>query len=151
MGGSDWKVDAVAVRRCLDGDRDAFAQLVERYQHEIALYCHSQVLDALLAEELAQDTFLRAFERLRQLNSPERFRAWLYRIAATVVSTHGRRQQQQGSVDTAARQDLITGHVEQTDVDRHNDMREIAEDALRQLSEPMRAAVVLRICENMPY
>lgn len=150
MGGSDRKDDARAVRLCLDGDRNAFAELVERYQREIALYCHSQVLDASVAEELAQDTFLRAFERLRQLNCHDHFRAWVYRIAATTVVTHGRRRREE-LMDTARHEDMTTGEVEQYNVDRHNDMREIAEEALRQLPEETRAAVVLRICEDMSY
>lgn len=150
MGGSGRKDDARVVLLCLGGDRDAFGELVERYQREITLFCHSQVLDASVAEELAQEAFLRAFERLRQLNHHELFRAWLYRIAATVTISHGRRRSEE-PVDAAAYADLSTGSVEQYDVGRETDMREIAEGALRRLTVEVRAAVVLRVCEDMSY
>jgi RNA polymerase sigma-70 factor, ECF subfamily len=149
VGGSDKGDDARAVRATLDGDRDAFEPLVRRYQREIALYCHSQVLDPLVAEELAQNAFLRAYERLRQLNQHEHFRAWLYRIAATVVHTHRRRRREE-PID-AAHLDLATGTVEQYEVERQNDMRQLAEEALRHLPEEARATVVLRLCEDLSY
>jgi RNA polymerase sigma-70 factor, ECF subfamily len=147
---TDREDDARAVRLCLEGDRDAFAKLVERYQQEILLYCHSQILNLSVAEELAQDTFLRAFERLRQLKTHDRFRPWLYRIAATAVLTY-RRRRRSGFEGRAAPLDITTGRVEQFDVDRATDMAEIADDALRCLSEGTRAAVVLRVCEEMSY
>ena len=150
MVGSDRSDDARAVRRCLDGDRDAFAELVERYQRQILLYCHSQILSLSVAEELAQDTFLRAFERLAQLRTHESFRAWLYRIAATSVFSYKRRERDR--VELAKAHVEIAGErVAESGVDRATDMRGLAEHALRHLSEGVRAAVVLRVCDELSY
>ena len=150
MEEAEREFDARMVRRCLNGDRGAFAELVEQYQCEILRYCISQTLDASTAEELAQETFLRAYERLRQLKSPDHFRPWLYRIAGNIAHSHRRRQREE-PMDPSTHVDMSAGEAAQYGADRRHDMQELAERALRLIPAHIRACVVLRVCENMPY
>lgn len=63
-----------------DGDRDAFGELFERYRVQIVALARRRVSDADEAEELAQDVFIKAMEKLSQLRVPEAFGGWLRRI-----------------------------------------------------------------------
>jgi len=72
--------DATAVARCLQGDRNAFGVLVERYQALAVSVAFSICRERALAEDVAQDAFVRAFRKLTQLTRPESFCAWLMNI-----------------------------------------------------------------------
>jgi RNA polymerase sigma factor (sigma-70 family) len=72
--------DAAVVKRVLDGDREAYAVLVERYQrsaHSVAL---GILGDFQAAEDATQDALVSAFEKLGNLRKPERFGPWLVQI-----------------------------------------------------------------------
>lgn len=72
-------------------DLDAFGELVERYQQTIQHQCFSRVRDWHFAEDLAQETFVRAYLKLGQLKDPARFANWLRRIATNVCNEFMRR------------------------------------------------------------
>ena len=64
------------------GDRAAFGELVERYQSPVRRYlAHLTAGDRFRADDLAQETFLKAFTAIRQFSGLGSFRAWLFRIA----------------------------------------------------------------------
>ncbi len=63
-----------------EGDRDAFGQLVERYQGSIYALAMRRLGDVGEAEELCQDVFVHALEKLDQLNEPACFGSWLRQI-----------------------------------------------------------------------
>src|SRR5438270_690759 len=80
--------DERLVQAVLDGDRDAFGDLVERYKRGIASFIGASVRQPSDVADLTQETFLRAFAHLGTFN-PElgRFSTWLYHIARNVVRT----------------------------------------------------------------
>jgi RNA polymerase sigma-70 factor (ECF subfamily) len=61
-------------------DEAAFAELVRRRQQGLRRFLESICRDSALADDLAQETFVRAFAALHRLDDPEAFQAWLYRI-----------------------------------------------------------------------
>ncbi len=67
------------------GNKDAFGVVVHRYQSLICAITYSATGDIGKSEELAQETFLRAWRGLRQLDDLGRFRAWLCTIARNLV------------------------------------------------------------------
>ena len=73
--------DAKWVERTLGGDEDAFTALVKKYEKQIHAFVWRRVRDYHVAEEITQDTFLRAYEKLGTLRDPNRFSGWLYMIA----------------------------------------------------------------------
>lgn len=73
--------DAQLVARLRAGDEQAFEQLVARFQAPLFRYLRGLVADAELAEDLLQETFLRAFRAIGGLSDPATLRGWLYRIA----------------------------------------------------------------------
>ncbi len=79
--------DVQLIRRILDGDAAAFAELVEKYQKQVHALVWRKIGDFHIAEEITQDTFLRAYQKLGELKKPQRFASWLYVIATNRCST----------------------------------------------------------------
>ena len=79
--------DAELIERVLEGDDDAFSVLVRKYQKQVHALAWRKIGDFHIAEEITQDTFLRAYKRLSTLKKPQRFVSWLYVIAANRCSS----------------------------------------------------------------
>lgn len=73
--------DLTLVRRCLEGQRVAFEQLVLRYQKPVFNAALRMLRDREDAMDVAQTTFLKAFEHLPTYNASYKFYSWIYRIA----------------------------------------------------------------------
>lgn len=74
--------DAGLVKAVLDGDKDAFVFLVDRYQGAVYAYCLNQVRSEEDAKDVTQEVLLKAYLNLGQLKTPHAFRSWLYTIAS---------------------------------------------------------------------
>jgi RNA polymerase sigma-70 factor, ECF subfamily len=74
--------DALAVERTLAGDRDAYRVLVERYSRYIYRLAYRMTGNSHDAEEVVQEAFLRAYQKLTQFAGNSNFGTWVYRIAA---------------------------------------------------------------------
>ena len=74
--------DVELIQRILQGDQDAFAVLVNKYQKGIHALAWRKIGDFHIAQEITQDTFLKAYENLGDLKSYHSFGGWLYVIAA---------------------------------------------------------------------
>ena len=75
-------IDVELVHRTLDGDDSAFSELVKKYQKPVHALVWRKIGDFHIAEEITQDTFLKAYQSLTTLKKPQRFTSWLYVIAA---------------------------------------------------------------------
>jgi RNA polymerase sigma-70 factor (ECF subfamily) len=71
---------AQLVVRAQEGDRDAFGELFDRYRSAIVAGAMSRVRNADEADELAQDVFIQAMQKINQLRVPEAFGGWLRQI-----------------------------------------------------------------------
>ena len=72
------------VRAAQAGDQKAFENLVQPYRRELLVHCYHMLGSLHDAEDLLQETLLRAWEKRATLTSPESYRAWLYRIATNL-------------------------------------------------------------------
>lgn len=92
--------DAELVNDSLAGDRDAFGQIVARYQSLICSLAYSATGSLSQSEDLAQETFVTAWQQLRDLREPEKLRSWLCRIARNLaydaLRAHGREPSHRG-------------------------------------------------------
>jgi RNA polymerase sigma-70 factor (ECF subfamily) len=80
------------VGRARAGDQVAFAALFEQYHAPVLNYLHRMVGDRALAEDLTQDTFVKAYNALAGTRPDLAFKAWLYRIATNTAISHLRRR-----------------------------------------------------------
>ena len=76
------KNDVELIHRILDGDDTAFTELVAKYQKSVHALVWRKIGDFHIAEEITQDTFLKAYQKLSTLKRPQRFASWLYVIAS---------------------------------------------------------------------
>ncbi|MYF99780.1 sigma-70 family RNA polymerase sigma factor [Candidatus Poribacteria bacterium] len=73
--------DVDLIRRILEGDDTAFSTLVGNYQKQVHALAWRKIGDFHIAEEITQDTFLKAYQKLATLKKPQQFAGWLYVIA----------------------------------------------------------------------
>jgi RNA polymerase sigma factor (sigma-70 family) len=74
------RTDAELVRAVIDGEKRAFAALVERYEKPVRAVAMDVLGDHHLAADVAQDTFVKAYEHLAGLRRPQAFGSWLMKI-----------------------------------------------------------------------
>jgi len=84
--------DAALVGESLAGNRDAFGQIVARYQSLVCSLAYSATGSLSQSEDLAQETFVAAWKQLAELREPEKLRAWLCGIARNLINNTLRRQ-----------------------------------------------------------
>ena len=77
--------DEILVRRCLAGDKAAFAALVTRHQPRVRRVLHALLRHRAEVEDLLQETFLQAYLNLDSLRQPERFPAWVCSIGINLA------------------------------------------------------------------
>ena len=95
--------DADLVARVLiDDDQHAFGELVRRHQSSVrGLLRQLTRTDLALADDLAQDAFLRAYKHIRSFRGESKFSTWLYRIAYNVFREEARRRKELVGIDEA--------------------------------------------------
>ena len=76
--------DAELIQRILQGDQDALSPLVKKYQKGVHTLAWRKIGDFHVAQEITQDTFLTAYQKLRTLKNHNLFAGWLYVIAANL-------------------------------------------------------------------
>ncbi len=100
------KVDDLLIRRFCDGDLKAFEILVVKYQRRIAAAINAMVRNDGVAEELTQETFLRAYRGLPNFRFESAFSTWLYAIARNTATSYHR--DGHGRADNAVSLDALT-------------------------------------------
>ncbi len=149
--------DRAEVEAARTGDAGAFEVLVIRYQVRIVSYAAAIVRDASVAEDVAQETFVRVWKSLPSFRGESAFKTWLYRIASNVARTQLERSGRQARVGSESLDDedapLRTGDVSSgaADVETTLAAREAINHALAQLPAELRVAVVLRDVEGLDY
>ena len=95
--------DISLIKAVIDNhDRQAFGLLVNRYQSPIRRFFLAQTMgDGPLSDDLAQDTFIKAYTHLHQFQGTASFSTWLYRIAYNVYYDHTRRHRQTEDVESS--------------------------------------------------
>lgn len=125
-------------------DEKAFARLVHEYQSAVRRFFLSQTLgDRELSDDLAQDTFVKAYTRLNQFQGRSSFLTWLYRIAYNVFFDYTRSHRPTTDLETPA--------VERRESERRDtSVRIDINEALRLLNEQERTCVTLQLMEQQP-
>jgi RNA polymerase sigma-70 factor (ECF subfamily) len=137
------------VERARSGDEQAFSQLVAAHQRSALAIAYAILGDAAAAGDVMQETFLRAWQKLRDLDDPDRFGAWIGRIARNLAHDHVRRQPRD-LVPLEDQQPVYPRLAEDPAnlLDRGETRRTI-NAALGELDETTRTAIALRYYQNM--
>ncbi len=155
--------DDALVTLVRNGDMQAFGVLVGRYQDRVFNLVYRMCSRRAEAEELAQDAFVKALERIDQFKGNSRFYTWLFRIAANLTISHQRRYKRVRfhSIDGASEDDApaenLTAEIAQRRAPDPATAAEVAEtrdmvtEALAAMEEPFRIVLVLRDMQDMDY
>ena len=147
--------DAKWIGRILTGDETAFTALLKKYEKQIHAFVWKRVKDYHIAEEITQDTFLKAYEKLDTLRDPDRFSGWLYMIATRCSLTWlGERRIPMQSLEAMSKAEIealfyAQYMAEQTEKLGTEQQREVVAYLLQKLPERERTAVVLHYLSEM--
>ena len=138
--------DAELIQRTLAGDESAFGFLVDKYKGSVHALAYRKLGDFHTAEEITQDTFLKAYQKLSTLKDPGRFPGWLYVIAARCCISWLRRNRLQiESFDNVEREMNSQSWLKYTDAR----LREEVHNALESLPESERTVLTLYYMAGM--
>jgi len=139
---ADW------IRAAQDGDRSAFARLVERYWDRLYRWLYHVTRDRHTAEDLTQETFLKALAALKSFRPGSNFRAWVFRIGHNNFVNQKRserRTKHQLPEDTAAPEIGTEAAIE------NRETLELVAKAVADLPEDFRVALTLRVEEELSF
>lgn len=158
------EADNLLIERMRQGDARAFEMLVVKYQRRIHRLIARMVRDVDLVEDIAQETFIRAYRALPQFRGEAAFYTWLYRIAVNTAKKALAELQRDPVVTEAAlagadSDDDETSRVENVLTDASTPEAELASReiartvnaAIDQLPEDLRQAILLREVEGLSY
>jgi RNA polymerase sigma-70 factor (ECF subfamily) len=100
LGPVDYGDDAQLMLRAAQGDEGCFNQLVAKYNRPLMHFLYRMVHNQAVAEELAQDVFLRVYRARESYRAEARFSTWLYRIATNLAVNHARDTRHERSAST---------------------------------------------------
>ena len=147
--------DAQLVNRFLSGDENAFTRLVKKHQKSIHALTWRKVGDFHTAEELTQDTFLKAYQKLATLKNPNQFAGWLYVIADRLcIAWHRKQKSPMESLETTSGEEIEESSYQHYEDEQREEAsvehrRGRVKDLLEKLPESERTVVTLHYLGEM--
>jgi RNA polymerase sigma-70 factor (ECF subfamily) len=155
--------DALLVERAKRGDHHAFEMLVVKYQRRVERLISRMVRDSGLVEDVAQESFIRAWRALPQFRGDSAFYTWLYRIAVNtakkalmerkrdpLVNESTLVSPEEGEEPSRVENELSDGETPEA-VLASKEIAATVNAAIDALSEDLRQAIVLREIEGLSY
>ena len=149
--------DAKLIQSTLDGDDTAFSTLVKKYQKSVHALAWRKIGDFHIAEEITQDTFLKAYQRLSALKEPQSFASWLYVITANQCKAWLRKkrtwtQSLERTSSTELEKTAYSGYIiEENERMAKETQREVVKKILAKLQESDRTVITLYYLGEMTY
>jgi RNA polymerase sigma-70 factor (ECF subfamily) len=154
FAGSVMNSSADLVSRACRGDQEAFRLIFERYSRPVISFIYDQVSDRELAEELTQETFVRAYRSLKNLRSETKLSTWLFGIAKNVSRESLRariRQNQHINLDDEQVLDLSDRGPVPVSQLLNKELNEVVQRALALLDEDKRTVFTLKVFHQCSY
>lgn len=156
--------DQTLVERTVAGDQRAYELLVIKYQRRIQRLIGRMVRDVDLVEDIAQETFIRAYRALAQFRGEAQFYTWLYRIAVNtakkalgdlkrdpLVSQNALRGGSDEDDETSAVENELTTFETPETVLAAKEIAATVNSAMEALPDELRQAITLREIEGLSY
>ena len=149
--------DVQLIQRVLEGDDTAFSTLVKKYQRSVHALAWRKIGDFHIAEDITQDTFLKAYQKLSTLKEPQSFASWLYVITANQCKAWLRKKQSwvQSLENTSSAQvekATYSGYIiEENERVTEETQREVVKKLLAKLQESDRTVITLHYLGGMTY
>ncbi|MBL8513160.1 MAG: RNA polymerase sigma factor RpoE [Betaproteobacteria bacterium] len=157
---SDREIDQQLVVRAQSGDKKAFELLVIKYQRKVERLLSRLIRDQAEIEDVAQESFIKAYRALAGFRGDSAFYTWLYRIAVNTAKnylvTQGKKaptttdfdaEEAEGFEDAVGLRDIATPDAELAT----KQIAEIVNNTIDKLPEELRTAITLREIDGMSY
>lgn len=136
------------IAKAQQGDRRAFGELVYRYREGVINVVYRMCGDANLAEDAAQEAFVRAWQHLNRYQPRSPFRNWVYRIATNAALDVLRRERETVDVDVLPLATNTAGPEAEAESDER---ATVVKKAVLSLPDASRAVLILREYEGLSY
>jgi len=146
MNESDRLIEQVLILRCQTGDKDAFAELIERYEAPLRYFISHLSSNNEVTEDIFQDTWLTVIRRIYSLKRTEAFPTWLYRIARNKVYQKLRAKKKLRELDD----NIAVANDSEDEVFSAEDAAKIHR-CLKRLRAGHKEVLMLRFLEQMSY
>ena len=144
--------DEAIVKRCLEGDRNAFSSLVAKYQNAVYGLCYHIAGNFADAQDLAQESFVKAYLELSQIRDPSRFARWLYSITLNVCKMWLRDRKGADNLPLeVAAQEIFADSGLPAEHAEAEELRSSVMDAITSLSERNSLVVTLYYIDGLSY
>jgi RNA polymerase sigma-70 factor (ECF subfamily) len=142
--------DALYIQKTLDGDQEAFRFLVEKYQNMVFTVALRIVKHREDAEEVAQDTFIKAYQKLNTFQGGSKLSTWLYSIAYNTAISRTRKKtyDEQDIDDLGDHAAIATSNSEQLNALNQDEQKRYLTQALAKLPEQDAAVLTLYYLEE---
>jgi len=154
FAGSLMNSSADLVARAASGDQEAFRLIFERYSRPVISFIYDLVSDRDLAEELAQETFVRAFRSLAARRQETKLSTWLFGIAKNVARESLRaraRDQRHGDLADGTVLDLSDREPVPVNQLLNKELNELIQNSLALLDEDKRMVFTLKVFQQCSY
>ncbi len=149
--------DVELIQRVLDGDDTAFTELVEKYRKSVHALAWRKVQDFHIAEDITQETFLIAYQKLSTLKASQSFAGWLYVIAVNRCNLWFRKKrlktQSLENTDSEELEEVTYSNyvIEEKERESAETRREVVKKLLAKLQESDRTVLTLYYLGGMTY
>ena len=144
--------EVLAIAACQKGDRNAYELLVKRYAARSIGAARSILKDAALAEDAAQEAFVRAFRAIQRFHLSEPFYPWLYRILKNVcLTTLKKRRRVEASIDSENAPPVPAPPNDPAAAAARTELRASLEAAMEELSDAHREILHLAHFDELAY
>ena len=157
----DHKSEAEIVAKVLNGERQAYALLVEEYKTPVYSLAYRMTGNSQDAEDLAQETFLRAFNQLFRYDTKRSFFTWLYTISLNIIRNHLKKNSNRRRDDFRQGEKIsgtgefddkrFTSQESQVIDEGRKEREEKLESCLQKLSPELRELMILRFYQGLPF
>lgn len=146
MSSREQLIEQILILRCQMGDKEAFAELIERYLRPLRYFVGRLLDDAQTSEDIFQETWLTVIRGIHGLRRPDAFSTWLYRIARNKVYQQLRKKK----VWSELSENIAVPDENEDDVVSLEDAAKVHR-CLRELRPEHKEVLMLRFLEQMSY
>ncbi len=150
----DQKTDAEVVAEVLRGDRQAYAKIIDAYKAPVFNLAFRMTGTYSDADDLTQEIFIRAYQKLHQFDPEKKFFTWLYTIGINLIRNHLRKKARNDfprAFDCISSEPPIQGNDgREGDLHSEDRMKKLEEN-MRKLPVDMREAIILKYQQDLTF
>lgn len=147
--------DQLLIKQVQNGNKAAFSQLVEKWHSKIYRFAFRFFADEDEAQEITQKTFIKTYQNVKTLKNPDKFSAWIYRVANNLCLDELKRAGRRKSTSLEAYMELtsgLKGDRATPDMEFQNkELGTILQKALLTLPDEQRTVIILKEYEGLKF